>query len=185
MEDLMKTALAALTCAMLIGATPALAQDADLDLAAAEATFIDADGNELGTATLSQTEQGLEIAGVIEGLPEGEHGFHIHETGECDPADGFESAGGHFAPNGNEHGFDNPDGPHAGDMRNQTVAADGKLVLDVTNDLVSLTEGEEAYLLDDDGSALIIHANADDYQTDPGGNSGDRIACAVVADAQP
>lgn len=176
----MKTALAALTCAMLLGAAPGVAQDVELDLAVAEATFMDVDGNELGTATLSQTEQGMKIAGVLEGVPEGEHGFHIHETGACDPAGGFESAGGHFAPRGNEHGFDNPNGPHAGDMRNQTAAADGKLVLDVTNDMVSLTEGEESYLLDEDGSSLMIHANADDYETDPGGNSGDRIACAVI-----
>jgi Cu-Zn family superoxide dismutase len=176
----MKTALAALTCAMLMGAAPALAQDDELDLAAAEATFIDTDGNEVGTATLSQTEQGLKIAAVLEEVPEGEHGFHIHETGACDPADGFKSAGGHFAPRGNEHGFDNPNGPHAGDMRNQTAAADGKLVLDVTHDMVSLTEGDEGYLLDEDGSALVLHAGADDYQTDPSGNSGDRIACAVI-----
>lgn len=176
----MKFALAALTCAILVGPAPALAQDANLDLAAAEATFVDTTGKELGTATLSQTEQGLKIAGVLEGVPEGDHGFHIHETGACDPADGFKSAGGHFAPRGNEHGFDNPNGPHAGDMRNQTAAADGKLVLDVTNDMVSLTAGDEGNLLDADGSALVLHAGADDYQTDPSGNSGDRIACAVI-----
>jgi superoxide dismutase, Cu-Zn family len=153
-------------------------------LVVAEATFINTDGEEIGTVTLTQTEEGVTIAGTVEGIPEGEHGFHIHETGECDPAAGFESAGGHFAPRGNQHGFENPDGPHAGDMRNQTADAEGQLVLNVNNDMVSLEQGDEAHLLDEDGSALMIHAQADDYRTDPGGDAGDRIACAVIEAAE-
>lgn len=176
----MKYALTVLACGLLVSTTPALAQDNAMDLKTAEATFVDTDGNELGTVTLTGTEEGVTIAGTLEGIPEGEHGFHVHETGNCDPANGFESAGGHFAPRGNEHGFDNENGPHAGDMRNQTADADGQLVLNVNNDMVSLTEGDEGHLLDEDGSALMVHANADDDQTDPGGNSGDRIACAVI-----
>ena len=167
------TATAAL---LLATAMPLVAQERT----AGEATFIDRDGNELGTVTLTQSDGGVTIDGIVEGIPEGAHGFHVHETGTCDPADGFESAGGHFAPQGREHGFDNPNGPHAGDMENQTADASGRLTLNVTNDMIVLQEGEAGNLFDEDGSALMIHANADDYRTDPGGNSGERIACAVV-----
>lgn len=177
----MKTSLAMLTCAALLGAAiPALAQDNADALTTAEATFIDAEGAEIGTITLTQTEEGVTIAGTLEGIPEGEHGFHVHETGDCDSAGGFESAGGHFNPTGNEHGLKNENGPHAGDMANQTVDAGGQLVLNVNNDMVSLTEGEEGFLLDDDGSALVVHSGPDDNTTDPDGNAGDRIACGVI-----
>lgn len=169
---------------LIVGAliTGASAQEASqtMDAAGAEARFVDTEGTELGVMTLTQAEDGISISGTLEGITEGEHGFHIHETGECDPATSFESAGAHFAPMGNQHGFDNPEGPHAGDMRNQTADSSGQFAVDVTNDMVSLTEGEDGYLLDEDGSALMVHSQADDYQTDPGGNSGDRIACAVI-----
>jgi Cu-Zn family superoxide dismutase len=177
----MKTSLAVLTCAALLGAVvPAMAQDNAGTPTTAEATFIDTEGTDVGTLTLTQTEQGVAIAGTLEGIPEGEHGFHIHETGDCDSADDFESAGGHFNPTGAEHGLENENGPHAGDMPNQTVDASGQLVLDVTNDMVSLTEGEEGFLLDDGGSALMVHSGPDDNVTDPDGNAGDRIACGVI-----
>lgn len=173
----MKTTAAILASVLLLTGT-AIAQETELTVA--EATFVDIEGNEIGTVTLTETEEGVTIAGTLEGIAEGEHGFHIHETGDCDPATNFESAGSHFAPRGNEHGFDNPNGPHAGDMRNQTAGADGQLVLNVNNDMVSLTEGEEGNLFDEDGSALVVHSGPDDYMTDPSGNSGDRIACAVI-----
>lgn len=176
----MKQLLAILACGLLTTTAPALAQNDGTELTLAEASVINTEGDEIGTLTLTETEEGVTIAGVLEGIPEGEHGFHIHETGECDAADGFKSAGGHFAPRGNQHGFDNADGPHAGDMRNQIAGADGQLALNVNNDMVSLTEGDEGYLLDDDGSALVVHAGPDDYETDPSGNSGDRIACGVI-----
>lgn len=179
-----KTSLAALSCGLLLAAAPALAQDAANDLKTAEATFIDLEGMEIGTVTLTQTEEGVTIAGVLEGVPAGEHGFHVHETGKCDASDGFKSAGGHFAPRGNQHGFDNPEGPHAGDMRNQTADESGQLALNVNNDMISLTEGDEGYLMDEDGSALMVHAGADDYVTDPSGDAGDRIACAVIGASQ-
>ena len=150
----------------------------------AQAQFIDAQETDLGVLTLSQSQNGVSISGTLSGLSEGEHGFHIHQVWECDPATNFESAGGHFTPMGNQHGFDNPDGPHAGDMENQSADNNGEMVIDVTNEMVSLLEGEEGYLFDDDGSALVIHSQADDYQTDPGGNSGDRVACAVIEPSQ-
>ncbi|HEV7346030.1 MAG TPA: superoxide dismutase family protein [Devosia sp.] len=174
----MKTAFLALSCATLLATGPALA--GAMDLTVAEAVVIDAEGNELGTLSLTQTEEGVTIAGVLDGIPEGMHGFHYHETGVCDPATGFESAGGHLAPRGNQHGFEDPEGPHAGDMYNQAANADGQMDLNVNNDMVSLLDGEEGNLLDEDGSAVMIHANADDYSTDPGGDSGARIACGVI-----
>lgn len=175
----MKTSIAALAGCLIAFTTPGLAQSGS-----AEAAFIDTQQQELGTLTLTGGADGVTISGTIEGIPPGEHGFHIHETGNCDVSTSFESAGGHFNPTGNQHGFDNPDGPHAGDMRNQTADADGRLAVDVTNDMVSLTEGEEGYLLDDDGSALMVHSGPDDYVTDPGGDAGDRIACAVIGAPQ-
>jgi superoxide dismutase, Cu-Zn family len=179
----MKTSMAALSCGLLLAASPALAQDAATDLTTAQATFVNLDGEEIGTVTLTETEEGVTIAGVLEGVPAGEHGFHVHETGQCDPSDNFKSAGGHFNPGGDQHGFENPEGPHAGDMRNQTADSNNQLTLNVNNDMISLSDGDEGYLLDEDGSALMVHANADDYVTDPSGNSGDRIACAVIEGA--
>jgi len=171
-----KTTIALLASLALTGA--AAAQDTN---PGATADFVDAEGNEIGAVTLLQTEEGVNITGALEmGIPEGEHGFHIHETGDCDPSTAFESAGDHFDVASHQHGFDNPQGPHSGDIHNIMADADGRAVVEVTNDMVSLVEGEDGYLFDDDGSALVVHADPDDYVTDPSGNSGDRIACAVV-----
>ncbi|KKB12727.1 hypothetical protein VE25_05705 [Devosia geojensis] len=173
----MKTTILTLaSLALLTGA--ATAQDTN---PGATANFVDVEGNEIGAVTLLQTPEGVNITGALEmGVPEGEHGFHIHETGDCDPADAFESAGDHFDVADHQHGFDNPEGPHAGDIHNIIADADGRAVVEVTNDMVSLVEGEDGYLFDDNGSALVVHADPDDYVTDPSGNSGDRIACAVI-----
>lgn len=141
-------------------------------------SFINAEGEDVGSATLTGTPNGLLIAIDVSGLPEGEHGFHIHETGTCDPATGFESAGGHLA-GGREHGYMVDGGPHAGDMANVFVQEDGVLKLHVVNDRVGLSDGETP-LLDDDGSALMIHAAADDYETQPSGDAGGRLACATL-----
>lgn len=153
-------------------ALPALAADS------ATAVLKNKDGKEMGTATLTDTPNGALIRLELSGFPAGEQGFHVHETGKCEPPD-FKSAGGHFNPDGTEHGIMNPEGPHAGDMPNLHVPAGGELTVEVLNTLVSLN-GERA-LLDEDGSALVIHAGADDYKSDPAGHAGDRIACGVVA----
>lgn len=145
----------------------------------AKAVFMDTKGKHIGTATLMQTLNGVLIDADLSSLAPGEHGFHIHQTGRCDVADGFKSAGGHFSPSKREHGFRVEDGPHAGDMPNQFVGADGKLRMHVFNSGVSLTQGEGA-LLDGDGSALVVHAKADDYRSQPAGDAGDHIACAVI-----
>lgn len=141
--------------------------------------LIDRDGRQIGTAVFQDTPNGLLVSVSAAGLPPGEHGFHIHETGRCDPAAGFSSAGGHFAPGGHQHGFEVPQGPHAGDMPNQFVGADGRLRAHVFNPAVTLGEGAGS-LADADGSALVVHAGADDYHSQPSGDAGDRIACAVI-----
>ena len=145
----------------------------------ARAAFVDAKGRSVGTATLMQTPNGVLLDVDVSGLPPGEHAFHIHETGRCDAADGFKSAGNHFAARAHQHGFKVKGGPHAGDMMNQFVGEDGRLRAHVVNTRVTLSDGEGS-VFDEDGSALVVHAKADDYQSQPSGNAGDRIACAVI-----
>lgn len=145
----------------------------------ARAVFMDRNGKSIGTATLTETPNGVLISAELTGLPPGVHGFHIHGTGQCDPANGFESAGGHYNPRGAKHGFMVEGGPHAGDMPNQTVEQGGTLKAEVFNSHVMFDKGE-APLFDQDGSAIVIHATADDYRSQPSGNAGDRLACGVI-----
>jgi Cu-Zn family superoxide dismutase len=149
---------------------------------AATGEIINSEGQAIGSVNVSQLAAGLQIVAVAEDLPPGVHGFHIHETGQCEPPD-FESAGGHFNPTDKPHGFTSDDGPHAGDLPNVHIGDDGTLTVEFVTDRVTLDEGDTA-VLDDDGAALVIHADADDYMTDPAGNSGNRIACAVIQAAQ-
>ena len=114
----------------------------------------------------------------VHDLPPGVHGIHIHQNAKCDPPD-FKSAGGHFNPDGKKHGFDNPEGHHAGDMLNLTVDAKGKAKAKLEDKDVTLGDGPHS-LFSNGGTALMIHAKADDMKTDPSGNSGDRIACGVI-----
>jgi Cu-Zn family superoxide dismutase len=162
---------AALLFASLAFATPAGAVDT------ATAVLKDASGKEVGKAVLTETPSGVLIRLDLTGIPPGDNAFHLHAVGKCEPPD-FKSAGGHFNPDETKHGLMNAEGPHAGDMPNLHVPESGKLVVEVLDDLVTLDVAHA--LLDADGSALVIHAGADDYQTDPAGNAGDRIACGVV-----
>lgn len=142
--------------------------------------LIGANGQTIGHVRAWQTAGGVTFRIDAAGLPHGVHGIHVHAVGRCDPPD-FESAGAHWNPATRKHGFNNPAGPHAGDMRNVEVAANGALGATVTLPGASLSRPSRAgMLLDDDGAALVIHATADDYVTDPSGNSGARIACAVL-----
>ena len=168
----MKISLVALAFAAF--ALPAMAQDG-----AATAVLMDQSGATLGTLTLTDEAGGVHITGELTGVPNGEHGFHLHETGTCDPATKFESAGGHFNPTAMKHGMDNPEGPHAGDLMNVTADDNGMATVDVTDAGVTLAAGD-ASLNDADGAAIVLHAEQDDYKTDPSGNSGDRIACGVL-----
>ncbi|MGH7542972.1 MAG: superoxide dismutase family protein [Gemmatimonadota bacterium] len=144
----------------------------------ARADIRDAQGNSLGVVDLEDTDFGVTLSGALTGLSLGEHGFHVHEVGLCEPP-AFESAGGHFAPAGRRHGFHDPDGPHAGDLRNLMVSEDGSATVDMADSLVTLRRGASA-LLDGDGSALVVHADPDDYRSQPSGNSGDRVACGLI-----
>ena len=140
--------------------------------------IINSEGQAIGSVNVAQLENGLQIIATAENLPAGVHAFHIHETGRCDPPD-FQSAGGHFNSDDSRHGFHAEGGPHAGDLPNVHIGADGVLAVEFVTDRLTLEEGDAA-ILDDDGSALVIHEGADDYVTDPAGEAGGRIACAVI-----
>jgi Cu-Zn family superoxide dismutase len=144
----------------------------------ARTALLNAQGDTVGTAILREVGETVRISITVSGLAQGEKGIHLHQVGSCEPPT-FESAGGHFTPQGRQHGFDNPAGPHAGDLRNLNVGADGTGQQELTADLVTLGDGPNS-IFDADGTALVIHAGPDDYRTDPSGQSGDRIACGVI-----
>lgn len=141
----------------------------------ATASLRTADGGPAGTATATTAGDTVNIALQVQGLPAGQHGVHVHATGQCE-APTFESAGGHWNPADKQHGLENPQGQHAGDMPNLTVGEDGSGSLTYALEAATM-EG----LLDADGSAFVVHAGRDDQTTDPSGNSGDRIACGVFS----
>ena len=136
--------------------------------------LVNASGQSIGSVRAWQTAGGVTLRVDAAALPHGVHGIHVHAVGRCDPPD-FASAGPHWNPAGKQHGFNNPAGRHAGDLYNVTVAANG-----VLGEAVTIPGASMASLVDADGAALVIHAAADDYTTDPSGNSGARIACAVL-----
>lgn len=151
----------------------------------ASAEFKTAAGETVGSATLTQNPDGsVRVQAQVRGLPPGEHAIHFHQFGMCAPT--FGAAGEHHNPFNTPHGSV-PSGPHSGDIPNMSVAADGTGSLDYTTRLVTLTPGDST-VLDSDGTALIIHERLDDYVSQPSGNAGGRIACAVIqaaSQAQP
>lgn len=160
-----------------IAAASALAGCAavDVPVPAPPVSLINGSGQVIGAISPSQTSGGVSLAISASGVPHGLHGVHVHAVGRCDPAS-FDSAGSHWNPAARKHGFNDPQGPHAGDLPNVAASSSG-----VVRETVVLAGTSLAQLADADGSALVIHASADDYVTDPSGNSGARIACAVLA----
>ena len=139
----------------------------------AVASLRTAAGADAGRATATEVAGGLRFTLDARGLPPGTHGAHVHTVGRCD-APGFETAGSHWNPTAMQHGTQNPQGPHSGDLPNLIVGADGRGTVGVT-----IPGATMAGLLDADGGAMLVHAGADDLRTDPSGNSGGRIACGV------
>jgi Cu-Zn family superoxide dismutase len=161
---------------MLAGCVLAMSAQAQV----AKAVMKDAGGKEVGQVALVQTPQGVLLKLSLKGATPGEHAFHVHAVGKCEPP--FTSAGGHFNPGARKHGIEAAEGAHAGDMPNLHIPASGDLVIEVANPMISLVKGQPNSVFDADGSALVIHAGADDYKSDPTGNAGDRIACGVIVE---
>lgn len=162
------TALAGCTTTGTTGATAGRTATAPLRTAA---------GADVGTVTATEMAGGIQVRIDARGMPAGLHGAHVHTIGRCDAPD-FTTAGGHWNPTSKQHGTSNPAGPHAGDAPNLTIGADGSGSV-----TIMLPAGTMDGLLDADGSAFVVHAGADDYKTDPSGNSGGRIACGVFTAA--
>ncbi|MGB6317793.1 MAG: superoxide dismutase family protein, partial [Litorimonas sp.] len=146
----------------------------------ASATLIDRSGEAVGSAQFFQGTDGVLMRIAVNGLTPGAHGMHFHAKGTCeDPQDGFMATGGHIMPLGKPHGYMNPGGPHAGNLPNIFVGADGTAIVELHTHLVTVTGGMAA-LLDADGSTLIIHESEDDHITQPIGGAGGRLVCGVV-----
>lgn len=157
------------TALMTVAPFAATAQDAI-------ARIMAPDGSDMGDVTFTQTPNGVIVEARLSNVPEGAHGFHVHQTGSCE--DGFAAAGDHYNPDGTEHGMTNENGPHAGDLPNVFASADGTVNADVFTAALSVGEGDGAPLMDDDGSAVIVHESPDTYEADAG--AGGRIGCGVI-----
>ena len=155
----------------------ALSALSSISLAKTKVELKDAQGKDVGSIVIWDQGPGVALQLNLHDLTPGEHAVHFHQVPKCEGPD-FKSAGGHFNPESKKHGFDSPEGHHAGDIKNFTVGADGKAKAKLENSDVTLKDGPHSLLTS--GAAVVVHAKADDYKTDPAGNSGDRIACGVI-----
>ncbi len=176
---LMKRAQRLLLATTLLNATGMAVADDQI----VEAGFVDNAGASIGSATLTQGPHGVLVRIELDGLPPGSKAIHLHRTGTChDHSAGFTASGGHVNPDGVPHGLLNPDGPGAGDFPNFYVHDNGYAWAEFFNARVSLDGSTGEDLLDEDGSALVIHEGPDDHMSQPIGGAGARIACAVVGE---
>lgn len=159
----------------LLCATAVLGQGAPKS---AHADIVNAEGQKIGTARILAAKDGVKIEVSVSQLPPGKHAIHIHNVGKCEGPD-FTSAGPHLNPDTKKHGKDNPEGPHAGDLLNIEVKANGTAKETLRDRMVTLGDGANS-VFHDGGTAIVVHAKEDDYKTDPAGNSGPRIACGVI-----
>lgn len=185
-----KNALAAIALALLTGGglnacTNTMGSDEGAGLAApttgpkATADLLDAGGAKKGTATLRPMRDGLHVDAEVMGMAPGTYAIHVHTTGTCTPPD-FNSAGPHWNPTTRQHGTQNPQGPHKGDLPNLMVVEGSSSARVSSHIMGAAFEGDAGALLDADGAAVVVHAGADDYRTDPSGNSGGRILCGAL-----
>lgn len=170
--------IAPISAAIGLSACTTMGSDMPSSATMARASLMSGEGAPRGTATISEVPGGLRVLVNASGLTAGVHAVHIHTTGICTGPD-FTSAGGHWNPVNRKHGRDNAQGMHMGDMPNMTVGADGSGSLDYLVPQAML-QGGTMPLMDADGGAIVVHAQADDYKTDPTGNAGGRAACGVI-----
>ncbi|MEQ6247701.1 superoxide dismutase family protein [Sulfitobacter sp. HNIBRBA3233] len=175
----MTRTIAALLASAALGAGMAHADShVSAPTPAATAEMRTLDGTIVGTATLTPGTDGVVVHLSVEGLEPGAKGVHLHAVAECDPATEFKSAGGHIGDSDSTHGLLHPEGPHAGDLPNLYVGADGKGEMQAFTARVALSETPDG-MLDSDGASLMIHASGDDHFTQPGGTTGARLACGA------
>ena len=167
--------IAAVAAGFLLCAAPAPAAQK----AHAVAKMKGLNGAALGTVDFAQTNHGVLITFDLHGIAPGAHAIHIHTSGNCDPRVKFTAAGPDYSPEPRNHGFLARGGPHAGDLPNQYADSAGLLHAATLTNSFSLGNGKRS-IFDRDGAAIIVHAQADDYTSQPAGNSGDRIACGVI-----
>jgi Cu-Zn family superoxide dismutase len=172
----MLKSLGMVSAAALLAAVFSLPASAEL----ANASLKDKSGKPIGEIDLMQTPAGVLLKVSVKGIEPGEHAFHVHAVGKCEAP--FDSAGGHFNPGGHKHGMMSG-AAHAGDMPNLHVPQSGELVVEILNPAITLEKGKPNSVFDADGSAVVIHAKADDYKSDPAGNAGERIACGVITES--